>query len=168
VGTSRNATKSAELKAGEFPSAGRMTAYTDITRKWGTGPDRRLRQELARNGSQNASGGQDGTGYLSPGIAAIGKLSLYLLPLSLHPEVTPERVVESPSTTPTRCDGAEGDQSGCLSGRVSDPGLVQAYCVFSGGDATFEAAAAPSGGLVSGSAKNLPTICATSGELMKL
>ena len=78
------------------------------------------------------------------------------------------RVVESPSTTLARCDGAEADRSGCLSGRVSDPGLVQAYCVFSGGGATCEAAAAPSGGLVSGSAKNLPTICATSGELMKL
>ena len=78
------------------------------------------------------------------------------------------RFVESPSTTPTRCDGAEADRSGCLSGRVSDPGLVQAYCAFSGGGATCEAAAAPSDGLVSGSAKNLPTICATSGELMKL
>lgn len=44
--------------------------------------------------------------------------------------------------------------------------LIQAYCFLSG--ATCEAAAAPAGGLVSGSARNLPTICGTSAELMRL
>jgi hypothetical protein len=46
--------------------------------------------------------------------------------------------------------------------------LIQAYCVFSVAGATCEAAAAPAGGLVSGSSRNLPMICGTSGELMKL
>ena len=55
------------------------------------------------------------------------------------------------------------DQAACPVGF-----LIQAYCVFSGDGATCEAAAPPAGGMVSGSAKNLPTICATSGELMKL
>ncbi len=46
--------------------------------------------------------------------------------------------------------------------------LVQPYCFFSGAGAACEAAAAPVGGLVSGSARNLPTICGTSAEVMKL
>ena len=45
--------------------------------------------------------------------------------------------------------------------------VFQAYCFFLG-DGTCEAAAAPVGELVSESAKNLPTICGTSGEEMKL
>jgi hypothetical protein len=46
--------------------------------------------------------------------------------------------------------------------------LTEAYCFFSGFGAASEAAAAPAGGLVSGSARNLPTICGTSAEVMKL
>ena len=46
--------------------------------------------------------------------------------------------------------------------------LIHAYCVFSGAGATCEATDPPAGGMVSGSAKNLPTICGTSGEVMKL
>lgn len=54
------------------------------------------------------------------------------------------------------------DQTACPLGF-----LIQAY-VFSGAGATCEAADPPAGGMVSGSAKNLPTICGTSGEVMKL
>ena len=46
--------------------------------------------------------------------------------------------------------------------------LIQAYCFFSGGGAACEAAAAPAGAFVSGSARNLPIICGTSAEVMKL
>ncbi len=45
--------------------------------------------------------------------------------------------------------------------------LIQAY-FFSGGGAACEAAAAPAGAFVSGSARNLPIICGTSAEVMKL
>ena len=72
--------------------------------------------------------------------------------------------VESPATTPTRCGGAEADRSD----RLSLGFLIHAYFVFSGAGATCEAADPPVGGMVSGSAKNLPTICGTSGEVMKL
>ena len=40
--------------------------------------------------------------------------------------------------------------------------------VYSGAGATREAAAAPAGGLVSGSSRNLRMICGASGEVMKL
>jgi hypothetical protein len=46
--------------------------------------------------------------------------------------------------------------------------LVQAYCFFSGSGAACEAAAAPVGAFVRGSARNLPIICGTSAEVMKL
>jgi hypothetical protein len=46
--------------------------------------------------------------------------------------------------------------------------LIQAYCLFSSGGAACEAAAAPAGAFVSGSARNLPIICGTSAEVMKL
>jgi hypothetical protein len=46
--------------------------------------------------------------------------------------------------------------------------LIQTYCFFSVGGAACEAAAAPAGAFVSGSAKNLPIICGTSGGVMKL
>ena len=46
--------------------------------------------------------------------------------------------------------------------------LIQAYCFFSGGGAACEAAAAPASAFVSGSARNLPIICGTSAEVMKL
>jgi hypothetical protein len=46
--------------------------------------------------------------------------------------------------------------------------LIQAYCFFSSGGAACEAAAAPAGVFVSGSVRNLPTICGTSAEVMKL
>jgi hypothetical protein len=45
--------------------------------------------------------------------------------------------------------------------------LTQAYCVFSGTGATCEAAAAPVHGIVSGSAKNLATICGANREVDK-
>src|SRR5229473_1706590 len=46
--------------------------------------------------------------------------------------------------------------------------LSQAYCFFSSGRAACEAAAAPASTFVSGSARNLPIICGTSDEVMKL
>ena len=46
--------------------------------------------------------------------------------------------------------------------------LIQAYCFFSSGRAACEAAAAPAGAFVSGSARNLPIICGTAAEVMKL
>jgi len=55
------------------------------------------------------------------------------------------------------------DQAACPLGF-----LIQAYCVFSDAGATCEAAAAPAGGLVSGSSRNLRMICGASGEVMKL
>ncbi len=45
---------------------------------------------------------------------------------------------------------------------------IQVYCVFFGAGAACEAAAAPAGGLVSGSARNLRMICGVSGEVTKL
>lgn len=45
--------------------------------------------------------------------------------------------------------------------------LIHTYCSFSGVGAACEAAA-PAGGLVSGSARNLPIICGTSAEVMEL
>src|SRR2546421_12912031 len=46
--------------------------------------------------------------------------------------------------------------------------LIQACCFFSGGGATGEAAAAPAGAFVGGSLRNLPILCGTSAEVMKL
>jgi len=46
--------------------------------------------------------------------------------------------------------------------------LIQAYCLFPGGGAACEAAAAPADRFVSGSARNLPIICGTSAEVIKL
>jgi hypothetical protein len=46
--------------------------------------------------------------------------------------------------------------------------LIQAYCFFSSGRAACEAAAAPAGAFVSGSARNLRIIRGTSAEVKKL
>jgi len=72
--------------------------------------------------------------------------------------------VDSSATTPA--DAVElkrTDQAACPLGF-----LIRAYRVFSGAGATCEAAAAPAGGLVSGSSRNLRIICGASGEVMKL
>jgi hypothetical protein len=69
--------------------------------------------------------------------------------------------VDYPANTSTRPDGAKADRSFL---RL----LIQAYCFFPYGGAACEAAAAPACAFVSGSARNLPIICGTFAEVIKL